>query len=297
MWIKISTEPTAFTGENFSKRREKVKDLDTCWGALPIGGQPCLSPYFKDQGRSPKRPPGTPQKAWLNSRHLPLASGSFLKFHLHSAFTGTRKASSVIHPRSRSSYLGCHSPPLKLAGSPSPMVLAYREKSGPRRSSAACSRSSLSGTDCSSDCRARSSSSGASSRETSSAAPAPGRHDAPSRQSSPVSLPLPPSAARFFEPREIFPARPPSLRLGWAQRPGRTNSVAQRPGRARSGGAKSRAETGALWGCRWLQSQPCVIVGAALWARGFGLLASLHWRAKAGSVSGMEWWEWEPTEG
>ena len=72
-----------------------------------------------------------------------------------------------------------------------------------------------------------------------------GRHDAPSRQGSPVSRPRSWFAARFFEPREMCPAQPPFPEV-WLSpnRPGRTNSIAQLPGRARSGAAKPR-ETGA----------------------------------------------------
>lgn len=180
---------------------------------------------------------------------LSVLDPSSLKFHLFSAFTETGKSLPRHHPPSPAPYLGMSFSPAQAAGSSHRWFSLRREKSGPRRSSAACSRSSLSGTDCSSDCRARSSSSGASSRETSlssasawaammppparvlqSARPAPGSRGASSS--------LARSAGRSL----------PSLEF-WLSpnRPGRTNSIAQLPGRARSGAAKPR-DTGAHWG-------------------------------------------------
>lgn len=125
------------------------------------------SSYSKDEGSEARRRP--PQSLGLNpvsrlSARDPSLSEISLIFNLHCDWEKPPPSPPLPSP---SPYLGVSLSPAQAAGSSHRWFSLSREKSGPRRSSAACSRSSLRGTDCSTDCRARSSSSGASSRDTS----------------------------------------------------------------------------------------------------------------------------------
>lgn len=176
------------------------------------------SSYSKDEGSEARRRP--PQSLGLNpvsrlSARDPSLSEISAIFNLHCDW---EKPPPSPPPPSPSPYLGVSLSPAQAAGSSHRWFSLSREKSGLRRSSAACSRSSLRGTDCSTDCRARSSSSGASSRDTSlrsdsawaAMMPPPAR----ARQS---TLPAPGSRRAFPSLARSARRRLPSPSFGWAK--------------------------------------------------------------------------------